>query len=129
MPGLGECSRDHMKRIACVSLVLACLTARMAGAADSVNTAEDVRRQALAAVESNAAEIPRPQLSANTNTGPEVPMAREPSRPAAPSAAPVGTADPTATQPRNPVWIILAVLGVIAARFVLKRLLSRSRPS
>jgi hypothetical protein len=118
-----------MKRIARLCLALAFLAARAAGAADTPKAEEYLKREAPAAAESNAVEIPRPQLSANTNTGPELPMARETNPPAAPSVAPVEAATSTATQPRNPVWIILAVLGVIAARFVLKRLLSRSRPS
>ena len=117
-----------MKSIARVSLVLAALAVQMAGAADTVKTAEDLRRGAVAMADSNEVERARPQLSANTNTGPEVPMARETNRPAVPSA-PVEAATPAATQPRNPVWIILAVLAVVAARFVLKRLISRSRPS
>ena len=117
-----------MKRIARVSLVLAALAVQMAGAADTVKTAEDLRRGAVAMADSNEVERARPQLSANTNTGPEVPMAREAIRPVGPSAK-AEVATPAATQPRNPVWIILAVLAVVAARFVLKRLISRSRPS
>jgi hypothetical protein len=81
---------------------------------------ERAKREALAATKSNAVEIPRPQLAANPNTGPEVPMARETNRPATPSAA---------TPARNPWWVILAVLAVVAGSFVLKRLLSRSHPS
>jgi hypothetical protein len=56
-------------------------------------------------------------------------MARETNRPAAPSVASVAAATPAVTQPRNPWWIILAVLAVVAGSFVLKRILSRSRPS
>ena len=118
-----------MKSIAGVSLVLAFLTAGIAGPADTAKTEEDLKRAVPAAADSNAVETLRPQLAANPNTGPELPMAREPDRPAAPSAAPVEAATPAATQSRSPVWIILAVLVVMTARFVLKRLLSRSRPS
>ena len=117
-----------MKRIARVSLVLAALAVQMAGAADTVKTAEDLRRGAVAMADSNDVERARPQLSAITNMGPEVPMARETNRPAGPSAK-AEVATPTATQPRNPLWMILALLAVVAARFVLKRLISRSRPS
>ena len=119
----------HMKRHARVSLVLAFLAASIAGAADTVRTAEDLKGGAAAVADSNEVERARPQLSANTNMGPEVPMARETNRPAAPSTAPGEAATPAATQPRSPVWIILAVLAVFAARFLLKRLISRSRPS
>ena len=91
---------------------------------------ERAKREAVAAAKSNAVEIPRPQLSANPNTGPEVPMARETNRPAIPPAAPpVGAATPVATQPRSPWWVMLAVLAVVAASFILKRLRSRSHPS
>jgi hypothetical protein len=90
---------------------------------------EQAKREALAAANSNAVETPKPQLAANPKTVPEVPMARETNRPAAPSAAPVAAATPAATQPRNPWWIILAVLAVVATSFVLKHILSRSRPS
>jgi len=93
----------------------------MASASDTAKTAEDLKFEAA---NSNAVESPIPQLAANTNLGPEVPMAKETN----PPAAPVAAAAPAATQPRNPWWIILAVLAVVAARFVLKRLLSRPRP-
>src|ERR1019366_2206017 len=68
------------------------------------------------------------RMAANPNTGPEVPMARETNHPAARSAT-VAAATPVGTQPRSPWWVILAVLAVVTASFVLKRLLSRSRPS
>jgi hypothetical protein len=90
---------------------------------------EQAKRDALAAANSNQVAEPRPQLAANSQTGPEVPMARETNRPTAPATGPVGAATPAVTQPRNPWWIILAVLAVVAASFILKRILSRSRPS
>lgn len=85
---------------------------------------EKAKREALAAAKSNAVATPRPQMAANSKTTPEVPMARETNRP----AAPLATATPAATQPRNPWWVILLVLAVVTASFVVKRLLSRSRP-
>ena len=90
---------------------------------------EQAKRDALAAANSNQLAEPRPQLAANPQTGPEMPMAREINRPTAPATGPVGAATPAVTQPRNPWWIILAVLAVVAASFILKRILSRSRPS
>jgi hypothetical protein len=90
---------------------------------------EQAKREALAAASSNAVAIPQPQLSANPNTRPDVPMARETNHPAAPSAVLVSPASPAARESRSPWWIILAVLAVFAVRFVVKRLLSQSRPS
>jgi hypothetical protein len=90
---------------------------------------ERAKREALAAANSNPVAEPKPQLAANPQTVPELPIARETNRPTAPSATPVAAATPAATQPRNPWWIILAVLAVVAGSFVLKRILSRSRPS
>jgi hypothetical protein len=90
---------------------------------------ERAKREALAAANSNPVAEPKPQLAANPQTVPELPMVRETNRPTAPSAGPVAAATPAATQPRNPWWIILAVLAVVAGSFVLKRILSRSRPS
>ena len=91
---------------------------------------EQAKREARMAANSNAVETPVPQMSANPNTGPEVPMARESSGPATPSATTsVAAATPPATQPRSPWGVILAVLAVVAGSFVLKRLLARSRPS
>lgn len=90
---------------------------------------EKAKREALAAANSNAVATPQPQLAANPTTVPEVPMARETSRPATPSVTIVAAATPAVAEPRNPWWIILAVLAVVAGSFVLKRLLARSRPS
>jgi hypothetical protein len=89
---------------------------------------ERAKREARMAANSNAVATPTAQLAANPNTGPEVPMARETNHPAARSAT-VAAATPVGTQPRSPWWVILAVLAVVTASFVLKRLLSRSRPS
>jgi hypothetical protein len=103
-----------MTRLARVSLVLALLTAGMAGAADTAQTAN-----------SNEVESPIPQLSVNPNAGPEVPMARETNPPAAPDA----TATPAVTRPRSPWRVIPAVLAVVAGSYLLQRRRARSRPS
>jgi hypothetical protein len=86
---------------------------------------EQAKREAKAAANSNVLAEPRPQLAANPKTGPEVPMAWETNRP----AAPVAVATPAATQPWSPWWMILAVLVVVGGSFLLKRLRSRSGPS
>ena len=90
---------------------------------------EDAKSEALAAANSNAVKTPLPQLAANPNTVPEVPMAREANRLAAPSVTVVAAATPAAAEPRNPWWIILAVLAVVVGSFILKRILARSRPA
>ena len=90
---------------------------------------ERAKREAQAAANSNSVHTPRPQLSANPHTVPEVPMAREANVPAAPPVAPVAVATPTAARFRN-VWaILLAILALLAGRLVLKRLRSRAGPS
>ena len=81
---------------------------------------EDAKRNAQAAADTNLVDAPKPQLAANPNSGPEVPMAKEP--PAAPPATVVAAPTPAAAQPRSPWWIILAVLAVLAASFLLQRL-------
>ncbi len=85
--------------------------------------AEMANREAQAAANSNSVPTPVPQLSANPHTGPEVPMARETNAPAGPPAA------PTATRSQN-IWaILLAILALVAGRFIMKRLRSRADPS
>jgi hypothetical protein len=112
-------------RIAGISLVLALALLRAADAADTTRTEEELKREAA---NSNLLETPRPQLSANPNAVPGLPMVRETNWPAAPAAAPVAVATPNAARSRN-VWaIILAVLVLLVGRFVLKRLRSRSGP-
>lgn len=89
---------------------------------------ERAKREARMAANSNRVEMPQPQLSAAANTAPQVPLARETNRPAPPTAAPVALATPATAEPRNPLWLILAVLAVVLGSFVVKRLL-RSGPS
>lgn len=84
--------------------------------------AENARREAEAAANSNAVNQPKPQLAANPKALPEVPIARDTNPPATPAA----TATPVTAERRNPWWLILAVLAVLAGSFLVKRLLSRS---
>jgi hypothetical protein len=105
--------------------VLAAATVNLAAAADAAKPAEDLKREAQIAAQSNLSDIPRPQLSANTNVGPEVPMARETN----PAAAPVARETPAAPRPRNTLWMVLAVLAVLLGSHFLKRLRSKSGPS
>ena len=106
-----------------VSLILVLVFPAVAGvrAADAPQTDGDLKREALAATNSNAMERPLPQLSANTSTVPEVPM----TPPAYPPAAPVSRAAPVAARPPSPWAAMLAVLAVVVGSFVVKRLLSR----
>ena len=107
-----------------VSLVLVLVFPAVAGlrAADAAKTNGDLQYEApAAAANSNAVEIPVPQLSANTSTVPDVPMAP----PAYPPVAPAATQAPVAARPRSPWGAMLAVLAVVAGSFVVKRLLSR----
>jgi hypothetical protein len=114
-----------MKRIVSVFAVLAFAVVKMAGAADAAKPAEDLKRDAQTAANSNLLDTPRPQLAANLHVGPEVPMAKETN----PAVAPVGGGAPPATRPRNTMWMVLAVLAVLLGSQFLKRLRSRSGPS
>jgi len=90
--------------------------------------AERAKREAQASANSNSVQTPVPQMSANPHTGPEVPMARETNAPARPPAPPVAVETPTAERSRN-IWaILLAILALLAGRFILKRLRSRAGP-
>src|ERR1039457_1322079 len=90
--------------------------------------AERAKREAQASANSNSVQTPVPQMSANPHTGPEVPMARETNAPARPPAPPVAVETPTAARSRN-IWaILLAILALLAGRFILKRLRSRAGP-
>jgi hypothetical protein len=80
---------------------------------------ERAKREAQAAANSNSVQTPRPQLSANPQTMPEVPMARETNAPATPAAS----------RSRNLWAILLAILAFVVVRIVLKRLRSRAGPS
>jgi len=91
---------------------------------------ERAKQEAKMASDTNPIVAPKAQLAANAGAVPEVPMARQTEPPVVPSAAPVAVATPAATESRNPWWVILAVLAVIAGSFLVKRLLcSRSGPS
>ncbi len=90
---------------------------------------EKAKREAKMAANSNLVETPRPQLAANPNALPGVPMVKETNEPAFPPAAPSAVATPAAPESRKPWWPVLAVLLVLLGSFVLKRLLSRSGPS
>jgi hypothetical protein len=90
---------------------------------------EKAKREALAAASSNAVTTPQPQLSASPTMVQEERIIRETNRPAAPLVSLVAPASPAAPEPRNPWWMILAVLAVFATSFVLKRLRSQSPSS
>jgi len=85
---------------------------------------ERAKREAQAAANSNSVKEPTPQLAANPKAVPEVPIVKETNL----FAPPAAVAPPTAER-RSPWWLVLAVLGVMAASFLVKRLLSRSDPS
>jgi hypothetical protein len=113
-----------MKRIVGIFLIFAFATVKTAGAAEAARTHEDSNREAPVAASSNLAARPLPQLAANTNTAPEVPMVEEKTNLSA--ALP---AAPATAQPRNTLWMVLAVLAVVAGSYLLQRLRSRSGPS
>jgi hypothetical protein len=92
-------------------------------------TEERAKLEAQAAANSNLVATPTPQLAANPNAVPGVPMRKETTPLAVPPTAPATTATPAAPESRKPWWPVLAVLLVLLGSFVLKRLLSRSGPS
>ncbi|MCX6923960.1 MAG: hypothetical protein NT154_12240 [Verrucomicrobia bacterium] len=114
----------NMKNLVSAFLVFAFAAVEIAGAAEAAKPTGDLKREAGTVGRSNLAETPLPQLSPNPGTVPEVPMAREPE----PAVAPLVT-PPAAAQPRKTLWMILAVLGVLLVRQLLKRFYSRSDPS
>jgi hypothetical protein len=81
-----------------------------------------------AAEPSRSAAAALPQLSAETNTAPLVPMKPEAVTPSANATAPNPV--PTAADParKNPLWLVLAVVAVLVASSLIKRLV-RARPS
>ena len=114
-----------MKREAGLCLVLALATI---GATSGADTAEQEEGQKPAA-SSNAVEWPTPQLSANTNPGADIPLVQQPDRLAGRSSAPVPHEALAHGQSRN-IWAVtLAILALVASRFVLRRLRSRSGQS
>jgi hypothetical protein len=118
-----------MRKVAGVSLVLGLALLSLAGAAEASKVEQDVKREAPAAANPNAEAWPTPQLSSNTATGPEVPMARETNLPAARPVAPDAVEAPPASQSRNVVAVIVAILVLIGSRIALRRWRSRSDPS
>jgi len=92
-----------------------------AGAADVTKPAGDSKRETPVAANANAPDAAVPQLGPNLNAGPEVPLARETNPPA---GLVVETA-PSAAQPRNTLWMMLAVFVVVVGGSLLKRLRSR----
>ena len=67
-------------------LSMAFATAMLAGGAEAGKAQGDMRGEtelAESTTKTNSGGMVIPQLSANTNTGPEVPMAAEPARPSA----------------------------------------------
>jgi len=91
---------------------------------------ERAKAEAKRAANSNAVAAPKTQLSAEVSPAPQAPVVRETNRPAAPAVGIVAAPTPAAAEPRSPLWLILAVLAVLAASFIVKRLLrSRSGPS
>ena len=114
-----------MQPIAYLCWVVAVATINMASAADAAKPAGDSKSEAQIAAQSNLPDIPRPQLSANTNVGPDVPMARETNA----AAAPAARETPAAPRPRNTLWMVLAVAAVLLGSHFLKRLRSKSGPT
>lgn len=110
-----------MRSIVSVLLILAFAAVMAFGGAET----------ALAGSTTNSSpeRIPVPQLAANTNVGPEVPMAAEPPTPAPQPTPRVTEATPDSAQRRKTVWMVVAVVAVVAASYVLQRLRSRSDPS
>jgi hypothetical protein len=83
---------------------------------------EDAKRQARMAANSNLMQAPTPQLSAETKAAPQLWAARETN---APAVTVVAAATPAKAEQRNPLWLILAVLGVLLASFLIKRFVLR----
>jgi hypothetical protein len=113
-----------MIKLVALFLVLAFAVVQVSAGAEA-----DSKREAQAAANSNLVEDPRPQLAPNPHVGPEVPMVAETPQPATRSEPRVAEAAPGAAQRRRTVWMVLAVLGVVAASYLLQRLRSRSDPS
>ena len=137
----------NTKRAVWVSLTLAIGVLTLARAADTAQTEGDrgreqnmreetrrivaeerATREAQMAANSNLVQTPVPQWSAEVKGAPQVPLIRETNPPAAPAAAPAAVATPAATETKNPLWLILAVLAVLFASSLVKRLMRRRTP-
>jgi len=135
-----------MRNMVSAFLVFAFAAVEIAGAAEAAKTGEDPRRGPavaeygakakaaispvlLAAADSKDARVPIPQLSADTNAGMELPRLIETNQPVEPQVSVVEKPTPAQAQPRNNLWMILAVLAVLGGRFLLKRFRSGSGPS
>jgi hypothetical protein len=109
-----------MKRAALSLAALALAALLMASAAEVVNPGGGPKREDGVPTSSNLVESAIPQLAPNTNTGPEVRMARETYAPATPVPEPA----PAPPRSRNALWMIVAVLVLLVGRPLLKRLRS-----
>jgi hypothetical protein len=114
-----------MKRTVIGFAALVFTVATMAGASAAAKPEDHLKREAQVAVNSNLADTAIPQLGPNLKVGPEVPMARETNLAAGP---PMGAA-PGAAQRRKTMWMVLAVLAVVASSYLLQRWRSRSERS
>jgi hypothetical protein len=115
-----------MRRCIGVLLCLAFAAMRAFGGTEPAKSAEGLKREAPMAANSNAGEIPIPQLSANTNGTSGVPLMREARGPAALVAASRAVATPASADSRRSFWIVVAAVVVMAASYLVNRLLSRS---
>ena len=135
-----------MRSMVSAILFVAFAAAEMAGATEVVAREENPSREQivakymarvetanalvqLAAVDSNNMQKPIPQLSADTNAGAELQRLIETNPPIVPRVSVVERPTPAETQQRNPVWMILAVVAVLAASYLLQRWRSSSDPS
>jgi len=112
-------------------LSMAFATAMLAGGAEAGKTHGDTRGEtelAESTADTTSVRIAIPQLAANTNTGPEVPMAAEPPPPSVRSERGLTEATSGAAERRKTLWMVLAVVVVVAGSYVLQRLRSRSDP-
>jgi hypothetical protein len=113
-----------MKRTVIGLAALAFTAVLMADAAEVATREDGQKRETRAPTSSNLVDSALPQLAPNLKVGPEVPMARETNA----AATPVSKKAPLAAQPRNTLWMILAVVALLLGRPLLKRLRSDRSP-
>ncbi|MEI6782013.1 MAG: hypothetical protein WCQ21_13960 [Verrucomicrobiota bacterium] len=113
-----------MRNLVSAFLMFAFAAVKIAGAAEAANSPT-----LLAAADSNDARVAIPQLSADTNAWAQLPRLIETNQPVKPRVSVVQEPTPPQAQPWKNLWMILAVLAVFGARFLLRRLRSRSGPS